>query len=291
MPPSSIRPRARWFSTDAAAARPAEDPPPAGLGAGAGGDPAVTAAATALAAGISAPCRAAFRTLREQLDRLADRRPLPAETAELLAAARDVIAHTDHFLNRVEQYADPAPAQFEVVEVRAMIEAALTALRPNLPLAVRLGSRHEYLDDRVLADHGQIMAILVGLGINSGEAMPVGGTIVFRSGRSSGMAHPDGRVPAPREGFVWIEVQDTGTGISPELLPHIFEPFVTTKPDPAAGLGLAGVYHVLREHGGGVTVESVVGAGTRTRLYLPRTLARIFREPDGGATGHEPLRR
>jgi signal transduction histidine kinase len=67
-----------------------------------------------------------------------------------------------------------------------------------------------------------------------------------------------------------IEVSDTGVGIAPDTLTRIFDPFFTTQPrHAAAGLGLAEVYGVVAAHGGGLTVRSGPGEGTRVTVYLP----------------------
>ncbi len=69
--------------------------------------------------------------------------------------------------------------------------------------------------------------------------------------------------------YVCVEIADNGTGIEPEVMPRIFEPFFTTKKGTHRGLGLAWVYGIVTNHGGGVAVSSQPGAGTSVRLYLP----------------------
>jgi signal transduction histidine kinase len=69
--------------------------------------------------------------------------------------------------------------------------------------------------------------------------------------------------------YVCAEMADGGAGIDPEVLPRIFEPFFTTKPAPHRGLGLALVYGILSNHGGGVAISSQPGKGTSVRIYLP----------------------
>ncbi len=69
--------------------------------------------------------------------------------------------------------------------------------------------------------------------------------------------------------YVCTEIADNGCGIEPELLSRIFEPFFTTKPPPHRGLGLAWVYGIVTNHGGGVAVSSEPGAGAAVRVYLP----------------------
>lgn len=69
--------------------------------------------------------------------------------------------------------------------------------------------------------------------------------------------------------YVCVEISDNGCGIAPEVLPRIFEPFFTTKGSSHRGLGLAWVYGIVTNHGGGVAVSSQPGSGTSVRVYLP----------------------
>jgi signal transduction histidine kinase/CheY-like chemotaxis protein len=69
--------------------------------------------------------------------------------------------------------------------------------------------------------------------------------------------------------YVCVEISDNGSGIDEAVLPRVFEPFFTTKRAPHRGLGLALVYGIVTNHGGGVAISSQVGKGTSTRLYLP----------------------
>jgi signal transduction histidine kinase/ActR/RegA family two-component response regulator len=69
--------------------------------------------------------------------------------------------------------------------------------------------------------------------------------------------------------YVCVEISDNGSGIEDSALPRVFEPFFTTKRPPHRGLGLALVYGIITNHGGGVAISSQVGKGTSTRVYLP----------------------
>jgi len=75
--------------------------------------------------------------------------------------------------------------------------------------------------------------------------------------------------------YVCVEISDTGSGIEAEALPRIFEPFFTTKKAPHRGLGLALVYGIISNHGGGVAISSSPGKGTSARVYLPAEKSRI----------------
>jgi len=81
--------------------------------------------------------------------------------------------------------------------------------------------------------------------------------------------------------YVCVEISDNGSGIEPEVLPRIFEPFFTTKRGSKhRGLGLAWVYGIVTNHGGGVAVSSTTGAGASVRIYLPAD-KKIVRENEG----------
>ncbi len=73
----------------------------------------------------------------------------------------------------------------------------------------------------------------------------------------------------PQEDSLTIEVKDTGTGISKENLPHVFDPFFSTKGTKGTGLGLSVSYGIIREHQGDIAVESEEGKGTRFIIKLP----------------------
>ncbi len=77
-----------------------------------------------------------------------------------------------------------------------------------------------------------------------------------------------------------MEVSDDGAGIPEEVMPRIFEPFFTTKGSNHRGLGLAWVYGIVTNHGGGVAVSSRVGSGTTVRVYLPAN-RKLIRETSG----------
>jgi CheY-like chemotaxis protein len=122
------------------------------------------------------------------------------------------------------------------------------------------------------ADPGQLETALLNLAINARDAMSEGGmlTVEFESvqlDEDDLMSNPGAR-PGP---FIAVSVRDTGTGISPEVLSRVFDPFYTTKGQgEGTGLGLSMVYGFAKQSGGLVTIESDEGVGTLVRLYLPQ---------------------
>jgi PAS domain S-box-containing protein len=123
----------------------------------------------------------------------------------------------------------------------------------------------------IVADRTRIEQVVLNLVLNGADAMNDGGALTVRS---FGCVLDDGHVHLHAEAHegphAVIEVSDTGHGIDPQWADRIFEPFFTTKGDDrGTGLGLSIVYGIVRQHGGHVTVDSVVGQGSTFRVYLP----------------------
>ena len=118
-------------------------------------------------------------------------------------------------------------------------------------------------------DPGQFDTAIVNLAANARDAMAGVGTLTIGTCRVARIPPLRG-MPARSGDFVAVSVQDTGTGIAPERLDRVFEPFYTTKPvGQGTGLGLAQVFGFAQQSGGAVQVESVLGEGTTFTLYLP----------------------
>ncbi|HEU0032020.1 MAG TPA: PAS domain S-box protein [Kofleriaceae bacterium] len=121
---------------------------------------------------------------------------------------------------------------------------------------------------RVRAGRSQVEQVLVNLVVNAGDAMPDGGAIdVITRNVVVEPAHVHAGVP-PGE-YVTIAVRDHGTGIDATTLPHIFEPFYSTK-RTGTGLGLASTYGIVKQLGGHIRVDSALGTGTTFTIYFAR---------------------
>jgi CheY-like chemotaxis protein len=133
----------------------------------------------------------------------------------------------------------------------------------------------------VFADAGQLERVLMNLGLNARDAMPRGGTLrLYTENAVLDTGSPYEKLGLTPGSYVALVVEDSGVGIEPSVLPHIFEPFVTTKPQGVGtGLGLATAYGIVEQTGGAIDVTSRPGRGSRFSVFLPRALEAVRAEP------------
>jgi len=157
----------------------------------------------------------------------------------LLEFSRETVAHKEHF------------------SMNAKLETVF-ALMHQHPCLLNINIIRNFSPDLpdVIADPAQIQQVLVNLLLNACHAMPEGGDLTLTTSL------------AADDGYVRVEVRDTGCGISEENLNRIFDPFFTTKAD-GTGLGLSISYGIMENNGGKLEVKSKVGEGTAFTLILP----------------------
>ncbi|CAN5850757.1 hypothetical protein BH24ACI5_BH24ACI5_19940 [soil metagenome] len=200
----------------------------------------------------------------------------------------------------IDEFPDDDPRRADVVEIRRSAEraAALTrqllafsrkqVMQPRLlDLNQVIGSVEKLLkrlvgDDvvvdlrpapdlvQVRADPGQIEQVLMNLASNARDAMPEGGRLTLSTRNERSEPDPVSRPGLPPALYAVLSVTDTGTGVPVALREHLFEPFFTTKEQgKGTGLGLATVYGIVKQTGGGIYLESEEGKGTTFLVYLP----------------------
>ncbi|MGC1408484.1 MAG: ATP-binding protein [Acetobacteraceae bacterium] len=160
--------------------------------------------------------------------------------------------------------------------VEALRELLGQGVRENIQLNITVAEDVWPLE----ADLGALELALLNLAVNARDAMPDGGnlTIAVRNVLMDAVIAVRHAV-APGE-YVQIAVEDTGTGMAPEILEKVFEPFFTTKgAGRGTGLGLAQVYGFAQQSKGTAWVDSRLGEGTIVRVLLPRSQRKVRREP------------
>ncbi|HEY1403732.1 MAG TPA: response regulator [Pyrinomonadaceae bacterium] len=176
---------------------------------------------------------------------------------EYLALIRSEAFRCKTITNGLLDFSRNRAGQHAPVELGELLEAAARLLRHqkrSRNVEIEVDAPADVAT--VSGDAGQLQQAVIILAENAIDAMPQGGTLILRA-RNEGAG-------------VRVEVCDTGVGIPQENLARIFDPFFTTKEvGQGTGLGLAVCYGIVTEHGGRVTVDSVIGRGTTFTLVLP----------------------
>jgi two-component system, cell cycle sensor histidine kinase and response regulator CckA len=191
--------------------------------------------------------------------------PVEADLAELQGAVARGAAFTGQLLAFCRRQ-PIAPVLVDVAQVVRDLEPILRRLADErIALVIAAPGNAS-----VVADRSQLEQVILNLAINATDAMPDGGRLTLTVGEAALDPTSAARLGVAPE-VIELCVQDTGIGIAPELHERIFEPFFTSKPSGrGTGLGLATVYGIAKQSGGGVSVESSPGAGALFRVWLPR---------------------
>jgi PAS domain S-box len=140
----------------------------------------------------------------------------------------------------------------------------------------------------VYADANELDTALVNLALNARDAMPRGGRLRIAA-RETAIEAPSSGWKLPPGRYVAFDISDTGTGMAPDVLAHALEPFFTTKDaGKGSGLGLSMVYGFATQSGGGLSIDSRLGYGTRIELLLPIAKAPAESAMQESAMGAKP---
>jgi len=160
----------------------------------------------------------------------------------------------------------------QVLLLSTEVEESLGFLRVMQPSSVLFDVQLGNANYHILADSISIHEILINLFTNASQAMNAKGTISVRLSDGVFTTPIEGRLGETAPGsYVILEIQDTGMGMSAQILERIFEPFFTTKSvDQGTGMGLAVVYGLMQIHHGNIQVQSEIGKGTTFTLFFPQ---------------------
>ncbi len=190
------------------------------------------------------------------------------ELAPLLAEIRVVAERSAALTAQLLAFARRQVIEPKVIDPNALIGRLNALLRrvlgEHIALIVELESRA-----CVRVDASQLEQVVLNLVTNARDSMPGGGRLSVLTSDVELPSRAQGQLDLAPGPYVRIAVSDTGGGISPDALPHVFEPFFTTR-EGGTGLGLATCYGIVKQSGGHISVSSTLGQGSTFAVYLPR---------------------
>jgi signal transduction histidine kinase len=178
-------------------------------------------------------------------------------------------------------YSQRQMLETEVMDANAIVRYMVELVRKLVDENVYVVPILSPAPEPIRVDDGKLQQALLHVVMNALDAMPLGGRLTlstfFTRLDAPLEAHES---PIPAGAYVVIEVTDTGTGIEPDVLPRIFEPYFSTRTlGVKSGLGLSVVQGIVRQHGGHIHVSSEPGKGTAVRMYFPPADREILPSP------------
>lgn len=168
----------------------------------------------------------------------------------------DTINHLTSTTEQILDFARPVKLALRCIDLNVVVADVIQLLESQIS-ANGVDARLDLCESNAagMIDEAAIRAAALNLMLNAVEAMPDGGRLVISTGNDGGK--------------LWLEVSDTGPGLTPEQRKRMFEPFNTTK-SRGLGLGMPYAQKIIEEHGGSISVDSRLGEGTQVRIELPR---------------------
>jgi signal transduction histidine kinase len=180
---------------------------------------------------------------------------LREDLAALLGESRDGLDRVRKIVGDLKEFSHIDEPDWQLADLIAGLESSINVVWHELKYKADLVRKLEPLP-LVRCIPAQINQVLINLLVNAAQAIGDHGTITPQSGQERDQ--------------VWIEVSDTGCGMSEEVKRRLFDPFFTTKPvGKGTGLGLSVSYDIVHKHGGSIDVVSTLGQGSQIRLWLP----------------------
>ena len=184
--------------------------------------------------------------------------------------ARHAAEQGSELVRRLLAFARRQQLQPACVEIEHLAKSVSDLLAHTLGGLVEVEWKMEGEPGCAFADEAQLELALMNLIINARDAMPDGGTITV-SAEDRQVLPDQAEADLAPGNYIVLSVSDTGSGIAPDMIEQVMEPFFTTKEvGKGTGLGLSMVYGFAKQSGGAVRLESELGAGTRVEIWLPR---------------------
>ena len=193
------------------------------------------------------------------------------ESRELLAILSGSARHAADMVRQVLSFARGVEGRRMDVQVRHIVEDIAKIVNDTFPKNIDVRTMVPHNLWTILGDPTQIHQVLLNLCVNARDAMPNGGALTISAENVSLDAHYAGLNLEAKPGpYAVLHVEDSGTGMPPEIADKIFDPFFTTKEvGKGTGLGLSTSLAIVKSHGGFIRVSSELGKGAKFKVYLP----------------------
>ncbi len=175
----------------------------------------------------------------------------------LLSAIEEQVMKARDIVRALLEFSRQRDFQLRPVELKEVVEDTLKLIRGDIPARVEVRAEvpHGIL---LQLDKARMQQAFINLIMNGIQAIEEDGSVTIRASID------------PSQAFVLVEVEDTGSGIPPDMLPRVFDPFFTTKEvGRGTGLGLSVTYGIVERHNGRIWIDSTVGKGTKVFIRLP----------------------
>lgn len=229
-----------------------------------------------LASGVAHDFNNLLTVIHGNVELVRDAIPSPAPAAAYIEEIDQAAKNATELTRRLLAFSRKAPSRTERTTLDLLLARERRLLQRALHSTMQLEVRSGHVDGFVQIDVNQVQQAILNLIVNARDATSStgrsGGTVTVETGQVEvdTLAHATSPPIGPGT-YMTLSVKDEGTGISDEVRSHLFEPFFTTKDEgQGTGLGLAMIYEVMVQSGGGVQVDSLMGCGSTFTLLLPR---------------------
>jgi two-component system NtrC family sensor kinase len=201
------------------------------------------------------PDQGALQARIAQIGEQAELGYLQQDVADLIDESMDGLKRVKDIVLALRDFSHVGETGWRTADLHIGIESTLAIVANEIKYKASVEKHYGELPE-ITCVAPQLNQVFMNLLVNAAQAIRERGVITIRTGRDGDM--------------VWVEIGDSGAGISPENLNRIFEPFFTTKPvGSGTGLGLSLSYGIVKTHGGRIDVASTVGSGTTFTVRLP----------------------
>ena len=223
-----------------------------------------------LAGGIAHDLNNALAPIIMSLDLLKMRFP-DEESMDLLGIISSSAQRGADMVRQVLSFARGVEGRQETVQIPPLVEEIAKIANETFLKHIHIRTSLSAGLWTVIGDPTQLHQVLLNLCVNARDAMTQGGTLTITAGNACIDAHYAGLHDDAKPGnYILLQVEDTGTGMPPEVIEKIFDPFFTTKElGKGTGLGLSTSIAIVKSHHGFLRVDSTPGVGTRFKIYLP----------------------